>query len=777
MAQDVINTGAVANDGTGDAARTAFTKIKTNFTELYKLHGSIGLVGDGSQDNRAALAAYDTSLGAGEALILAPGTYVVNTNLTISHVVQFRPGAKIKPASGVTVTFSKGYDATDYQHVIDISAGGAFAVTETYRSYITPQHAGAKADRVQDDTTHVKAAISALGAPTRAGTGTLFFPRGYYKLTECLNIQDRITMYGETGTSFGRPLSVLIWPPNCCGIIFHAHNTTADSLGYNHALKTAVVAATGPSGLNNGFVMGLGSVIKHLTLLGNNGATPAATAFDWATHGLRLKHGGIDATNLHVAYWHGNGIMIRGNSGTVGPPEYEGGPNLCCLKDITVLSNAGSGLYVDGQDSNAGYFIAINADGNQGWGIWDNSFLGNTYIACHTNANRLGSYFAYDANARNVFVGCYEEGSYTHSDLKTPTVHLGGYSRIGINGTAYDSGNFPGPKIAYVKNQSGLGSITVTAAGSGYTSAPTVTFSAPSGAVQATATATIIGANTFAGGIGAITMTNVGAGYSTVPNAVITGDGAGATLKVLMNDTGGIKAITVIDLNYTDRVGHDYTTASVVIDAPTSTTATGTAYLNASGGVSHIHITNRGAGYTTAPTISFSGGGGSGAAATCTLAGAIDSPNTVYINDVINTNGDLRALGFSRRDVSPADIRWELMEEAWTGDLYWQYQGVPRGIRVTGPNTTNSFGRSVVVPFASNFINGIWLNSSRQLSYSAAMPTSGEYAKGDFVHNSNISELGSVASKYIILGWSRLVTGTAHVLNTDWLEARCLTGN
>lgn len=35
MAQQTINIGTVANDGTGDPLRTAFDKINDNFTELY----------------------------------------------------------------------------------------------------------------------------------------------------------------------------------------------------------------------------------------------------------------------------------------------------------------------------------------------------------------------------------------------------------------------------------------------------------------------------------------------------------------------------------------------------------------------------------------------------------------------------------------------------------------------------------------------------------------------------------------------------------------------
>lgn len=40
MAQQIINTGTVANDGTGDYVRTAWTKANANFTELYGTTGT-----------------------------------------------------------------------------------------------------------------------------------------------------------------------------------------------------------------------------------------------------------------------------------------------------------------------------------------------------------------------------------------------------------------------------------------------------------------------------------------------------------------------------------------------------------------------------------------------------------------------------------------------------------------------------------------------------------------------------------------------------------------
>lgn len=60
---------------------------------------------------------------------------------------------------------------------------------------------------------------------------------------------------------------------------------------------------------------------------------------------------------------------------------------------------------------------------------------------------------------------------------------------------------------------------------------------------------------------------------------------------------------------------------------------------------------------------------------------------------------------------------------------------------------------------------------------SAALPINGAWQRGSIVTNSLPAEAGGGGSKYIITGWSRVVTGTGNVLNTDWFQMRTLTGN
>lgn len=73
------------------------------------------------------------------------------------------------------------------------------------------------------------------------------------------------------------------------------------------------------------------------------------------------------------------------------------------------------------------------------------------------------------------------------------------------------------------------------------------------------------------------------------------------------------------------------------------------------------------------------------------------------------------------------------------------------------------------------------LNSSKNfkniVTKNNTMPTLGEWRKGDKVLNTNPSELGTTPNKYTVNGWLRLTDSSNHVLNTDWVEMRTLTGN
>lgn len=91
-----------------------------------------------------------------------------------------------------------------------------------------------------------------------------------------------------------------------------------------------------------------------------------------------------------------------------------------------------------------------------------------------------------------------------------------------------------GNKNAVASLSGSVTTINVTAGGTGFTSAPTVTIGAPgAGGIQATATATISG-----DAVTAITITNPGSNYSSAPTITISGGGGtGATATATVTST------------------------------------------------------------------------------------------------------------------------------------------------------------------------------------------------------------------------------------------------
>lgn len=113
-------------------------------------------------------------------------------------------------------------------------------------------------------------------------------------------------------------------------------------------------------------------------------------------------------------------------------------------------------------------------------------------------------------------------------------------------------------------------------------------------------------------GVQSLTITNAGTGYTGATVAFAGGGGSGATATL----TGIISALTVTN------TGNNYTNApTVTITDPTGTGATATATVT--GMVDSLIVTNDGTGYTTVPTIQFVGGGGTGATATASLTKTI----------------------------------------------------------------------------------------------------------------------------------------------------------
>jgi hypothetical protein len=147
-----------------------------------------------------------------------------------------------------------------------------------------------------------------------------------------------------------------------------------------------------------------------------------------------------------VRSFPGNGMHISADH-TRNPPTNANGWRITGGK---ALDNGGHGLFVEGGDANAGLALHLRSNTNGKWGIFDSSFLGNTYIQCPTSSNQLGAVHA-ESTAASCFFGCYvESGSGGKVEIKDPSVWIGSHAAPTGAGTILDAGQMRG--IWQVKN-------------------------------------------------------------------------------------------------------------------------------------------------------------------------------------------------------------------------------------------------------------------------------------------------------------------------------------
>ena len=308
-----------------------------------------------------------------------------------------------------------------------------------------------------------------------------------------------------------------------------------------------------------------------------------------------------------------------------------------------------------------------------------------------------------------------------------------------------------------------VGAVGITATGSGYTTPPTVTVSAPNqtNGVQATLVASISNA---ASTITNISITSGGTLYTSFPTVTIAPPsnpyGVQAQAVVTSITTGAVSSIQITN------PGYGYTTA------PSITFSSGAAAATAvvgSGLVSSLSITNAGSGYTSAPTVTFTGGGGTGATA---VAGPLTF-KTGTIGIIVNSSGT----GYS-------SVPTVVISAAPSGGTNAAATAIVFGGQVTQIIVTNPGAGYTTVPSVSfsggtpttaatatalltsdtlsdvaSFQGRVWLSQGRTVFYSAA----GQY--NDFISvsagliqitddtlHSNISALVSANNFLYIFG-------------------------
>lgn len=239
--------------------------------------------------------------------------------------------------------------------------------------------------------------------------GTIIFPAtttNKWRFSEGLVLNKPVRIVGQLPTSsllVNNTGTVFEFAPDKTGITVNSYNSPGANPGgtpsgnFCEIAHLAIVSMGGPTGLLNG---GTGAVCD----------------------GILNRAPATRITNVWTYSFRRNGVRIVAAIGSGG--ETEGNANLWYLNDVSCQFNGSDGLYVDGADANAGLALKVNCSNNSGYGIIESSFLGNTYVGCHTDGNTLGSIVTDGATNSSVFIGCYAEIG--EASIVSPSVMIGG---------------------------------------------------------------------------------------------------------------------------------------------------------------------------------------------------------------------------------------------------------------------------------------------------------------------------------------------------------------
>jgi len=287
-------------------------------------------------------------------------------------------------------------------------------------------------------------------------------------------------------------------------------------------------------------------------------------------------------------------IQFRTNLGSSGAEQFRVGHTASAVNYVQVTGAATGGfvaISAQGSDSNPGIYYTTKGFGshrfttNTGGGseqfrIITNSASTVNFLQVNGSATTLAPQFSAQGTDTNISMAFQPKG--------TGAIDLAAGSS-GVN----------------ISNGGTVTALTRTAAGSGYSSPPTVAISAPTtaGGVQATATVTI-------GLVSVTSVANGGTGY-TVGNVLTV---VGGTFTVACQVTVTAVSSGVIT-SASVTTGGSYTVAPTNPVSVTGGSGSGATFNLSFCIGSTFTITNAGSGYIEQPTVTFSGGGGSGAAA------------------------------------------------------------------------------------------------------------------------------------------------------------------
>jgi len=275
-------------------------------------------IGNGVADDRAAFAATDAYTTG--TITCSAGTYLINSNLTITSPVLFMDGCLLKPASGVTITLNGGVMSSQTQQLFDLSAGGG-SIVLIKGQVLRPEWWGAQPGNsgFNSDSTVLAALISCATITQCDGV----YLSGRYYIGSRLTVSSTraFPVFGN-----GPEVSALIFTAAASGLGLNADNdgTSGPWTVRDFGLYTKFAGNTGP-GLTLGYTSSAsgnaaGSIIDNVDV--SYDPREGTTAYYWNAGIELINAGGVRIYGSVLigrsTTFDGNGILITGNC-TPGP--------------------------------------------------------------------------------------------------------------------------------------------------------------------------------------------------------------------------------------------------------------------------------------------------------------------------------------------------------------------------------------------------------------------------------------------------------------------------
>lgn len=313
---------------------------------------------------------------------LPPGIYDVAANLTLNKPVVFQPGAKIRPASGVTVHLAGGFYAGDWDWVFDLSNGGKVTGDKAAYGHTTPQQFGAKADGVADDHAAIEAAIEFATLNTVRdeyawGIDVCFPPTdAHYRVSETIIVNRTIKLYGGSPAHRSLGAVKIVGDDGIGAVMFIQHpGGVSAPVEYvppkNYGGQRAHLLHLRFEAANSGMV-DFGVIHNCVAIIEYCSAQGFKTCGFFAH---AQTSGALDLTADPWGSENGLGVMY----GNVNQSRYIG----CFSRGIT----QGPGFAARGNNAGMVHYDECDANGCKGAGFLENTNIGCVYFHCHTAQN------------------------------------------------------------------------------------------------------------------------------------------------------------------------------------------------------------------------------------------------------------------------------------------------------------------------------------------------------------------------------------------------------